>query len=255
LSKFKQKITILWLFLLLLGLIACSKRYHDLPAYLPFNLEGDDNYSVGRFKTSFLAEQMDHFFRGTDPGPIAITTFVSLDNLYATSSFGRIYSEQLLSELVMKGYDVVEIRQGNSIQFLKSEGEYRLTRELDKIRNSVELGGIIVGTYSVSPDRVYINARLLDPNRSLVLSAASVEITKTAEIDKLLRKGGSRTKLERVPFHNLSISPNGFSPFPYSQNVPSWPPINQMPEIGKGGNPMSKKREPLELLPPKDLQK
>jgi TolB-like protein len=246
---------LLLLAVLILFFISCSKRYHDFPPFLPFNLGEEENHSVGRFKTSYLAEQIDHFYRGTDPGPIAVTTFVSLDDLYLTSSFGRIYSEQLLSELVMRGYDVVEIRQGNSIQFLQAEGEYRLTRELEKIKNSVELGGIIVGTYTVSPDRVYLNARLLDPNRSLVLSAASVEITKTAEIERLLRRGGVKSKLERVPFNKLTpynYNNNSFPPalnFPFNHTVPlTRPPLLTEKFTNKG----QQNSNPLNLLPPKD---
>lgn len=191
---------------LLLSTAACSRRYDDMPAYLPFDLEGGDNESVGRFKTSFLAEQIDHYYRGTHPGPLGVTTFVNVDDLYSTSTFGRVVGEQLMSELAMRGFDVVELRHSDALQFLNNEGEFALSREMGTVRRERRLGGIVVGTYVVSPERVYLNARLLDPTSSMILSAASAEMSKTPEIAKLARSGGFGGSLERIPVKHLGLS-------------------------------------------------
>ena len=182
-----------------------SKRYSDLPAYLSTTPKDAPNQSVGRFKTSFLADQIDTFYRGTDPGPIGITTFVNLDDLYSTSSFGRMVAEQLMSELAMKGYDIVELRHSDALQFLSSAGEFALSRQVSAVRPERNLGGVIVGTYVASPERVYLNARLLDPRSSVVLSAGSVEMERTQEIGRLLRAGGFSTTLERIPVKHLGL--------------------------------------------------
>ncbi|MCB0309978.1 MAG: hypothetical protein KDD42_02005, partial [Bdellovibrionales bacterium] len=71
-----------------LVLSGCSKRYHDMPSYWPIPVKQYDNQGVGRFKTAFLVEQIDQYYRGTNPGPIGVTTLVNLDDLYSTSSFG-----------------------------------------------------------------------------------------------------------------------------------------------------------------------
>ena len=92
----------------LVALVGCSKRYHDLPSFSPIPIEDYTNHSVGRFKTTYLAEQIDNYYRGTNPGPIGVTTFVNIDDLNNTSTFGRMYGEQLMSELAMRGYDVIE---------------------------------------------------------------------------------------------------------------------------------------------------
>lgn len=193
----------LFILMSILPFSGCSKRYSDLPAYSPINLRDHTNHSVGRFKTSYLADQIDEYYRGTDPGPIGLTTFVNVDDLYSTSTFGRIVAEQLMSELAMKGYDVVEMRHSDAIQFLSSAGEFALSRNVAAVRPTRDLGGVIVGTYVASPERVYLNARLLDPRTSLVLSAGSVEMEKTREIARLLRGGGIVTSMERIPVKHL----------------------------------------------------
>jgi TolB-like protein len=193
--------------ILLIG--ACSKRYSDLPSFAAYPIKDYPNESVGRFKTSYLAEQFDTFYRGTNPGPIGVTTFVNLDDLYTTSSFGRMLSEQVMSELTMRGYDVIELRHTNALQFLSSAGEFAMSRENGFVRKERELGGIVVGTYVASPERVYLNARLLDPASSKILTAGSVEMEKTDEIAKLLKTGSVKTALERIPVKHI-----GFSSYP-----------------------------------------
>lgn len=176
-----------------------------MPAYLGLNLEGGSNESVGRFKTTYLAQQIDSYYNGVNPGPIGVTTFVNLDDLHSTSSFGRLCGEQLMSELTMLGYDVIELRHSDALHFLVDQGEFALSRDLSFLRQERDLGGIVVGTYGVSPVRVYVNARLLDPSTSRVLSAGSVEMSKTSEIAKLIRGGSVAPTLERVPVKRMGI--------------------------------------------------
>lgn len=199
------QIGIVFLLLVILSLSGCSKRYDDVPTFWPFEYRDYENESVGRFKTSYLAQQIDEFYQGIHPGPIGITTFVNLDDLKTTSSFGRIYGEQLMSELSMRGYDVVELRHADALQFLSNNGEFALSRDVAQVRRERDLGAIIVGTYVVSPVRVYINARLVDPATSKVLSAGSVEMAKTDEIKRLVRGGAFSPTLERIPVKRLGM--------------------------------------------------
>lgn len=198
---------------ILILLAGCSRRYDDVPAYFPFDLETGENKSVGRFKTAYLAEEIDHYYRGTNPGPLGVTTFVNVDDLYSTSTFGRVVGEQLMTELSMRGFDVIELRHSDALQFLNNQGEFALSREMGAVRRERKLGGVVVGTYVLSPERVYLNARLLDPTSSMVLSAASAEMSKSPEIAKLARGGGFTGSLERIPVKHL-----GLSAFPMNLN-------------------------------------
>jgi len=193
-----------------LGIVAvfagCSPRYDDLPAYWPIPTKEYDNYGPGRFKTALLASQIDRHYRGSVPGPIGVTTFVNIDDLYASSTFGRMVGEQLMSELTMKGFDVVELRHSDALQFLDAGGEFALSRETRALRPHRNLAAVVVGTYVVSPERVYVNARLIEPSTSLVLSAGSVEMSKTRELAKLLRGGSIPSSLERIPVKHLGYA-------------------------------------------------
>jgi len=190
----------------LLSVSACSPRYSDVPAYWPFPTGNYENHGPGRFKTALLAAQIDQYYKGAVPGPIGVTTFVNIDDLYASSTFGRMVGEQMMSELAMKGFDVVELRQSDALQFLDTSGEFALSRDARAVRPHRNLAAVVVGTYVVSPERVYVNARLIDPSTALILSAGSVEMSKTKELTKMLRGGSIPGTLERVPVKQLGYA-------------------------------------------------
>ncbi len=200
--------------LILILLSSCSKRYSDLPVYSPLPFGDYTNESVGRFKTSYIVDQIDQHYRGVSPGPIGVTTFVNSDDLYSTSTFGRMYAEQVMSELVMRGFDVIELRHSDALQFMSGKGEFALSRDISSVRPSRELGAVVVGTYVVSPVRVYVNARLIDPSTSVILSSGSVEMSKTTELARMLRGGSFPATLERIPVRHVGI---WSYPMPYGQ--------------------------------------
>jgi TolB-like protein len=199
-------------------MVGCSPRYHDMPEYWPIPNKEYDNYGPGRFKTALLAQQIDKYYRSSSPGPIGVTTFVNIDDLYASSTFGRMVGEQLMSELAMKGFDVVELRHADALQFLDTSGEFALSRDVRAVRPHRNLAAVVVGTYVVSPERVYVNARLIEPSTSLILSAGSVEMSKTRELAKLLRGGSMPGSLERIPVKHLGYANQN----PYEAMRRSW---------------------------------
>ena len=207
---------------MMLCLIGCSRRYSDYPVYTPIDMEDYENHGVGRFKSSYLADQIDHYYRGTNPGPIGVATFVNVDDLYSTSTFGRMYAEQVMSELAMRSYDVVELRHADALQFLVDAGEFALSRDVAMVKRARDLGGIVVGTYAVSPVRVYVNARLIDPASSIVLAAGSVEMSKSQEIARLLRGGAFPATLERIPVKHLGMAAFPFNPFNPQHQSQGW---------------------------------
>ncbi len=238
-----RQVLVLTLIGLLLVLSACNKRYDDLPAGHPLTWYSDEYQGVGRFKTSYLVDQLDEYYRGTNPGPIGVSTFVNVDDLYNSSTFGRVISEQVMSELSMRGFDVVELRHSDAMQFLASDGEFAMSRDVAMVRRERDLGGVLVGTYTISPIRVYLNARLVDPSNSHVVAAGSVEMSKTKEIARLLRGGAFPSTLERIPVKSLNNKSYPMWGNPQAEIINSWEneesavtnmPVPSMPKVVPG---------------------
>ena len=203
--------------------LGCSKRYQDLPVFSALPIRDVENQSVGRFKTSYLADQIHAYFRGNLSGPIAVTTFVDIDNLYETSTFGRLLAEQMMSELSMRGYNIIELRQAEALQIMHDRGEFGLSRDLATLKKNQDLSAIVVGTYTASQGRVYINCRVIDPASSMIASVGSVEMYKSQEIAKLLRSNSFPPTLERIPVRHI-----GYGRVPamhyYPYAPPTWAP-------------------------------
>lgn len=190
---------------LMTGFSGCSpKSLYDKPAISALEHDRKD-YIPGRFDTTFVVDQLDAYYRGTGNGPIGVTTIVNLDDLYASSTFGRMFSEQVISELAMRGFDVVELRHAEALNFLTGTGEFALSRDIRQVRQARDLAGVLVGTYVVSPVRVYVNMRLVDPATSVILAAATTELDKTREIDRMMRGNSMQASLERIPVRHLGL--------------------------------------------------
>lgn len=105
---------------------------------------------------------------------VAVSTFVSLDNLYSTSSLGRYLGEQLLSSLQQSGIEVVEVRKTPGMMVSPHHGEYALSRSMDEISLVQGAQAVVVGTYTMAGQELFVNARLLRNNDNMVLSSASM---------------------------------------------------------------------------------
>jgi TolB-like protein len=117
---------------------------------------------------------------------VAVSTFVSLDNLYATSSLGRYLSEQLLSALQQAGLEVVEVRKAASLMLSASHGEFALSRDMDELSREQAVQAVVVGTYAVAGREIFVNARLLRNEDNRVLSSATLVLPLDAMTEKLL---------------------------------------------------------------------
>ena len=117
---------------------------------------------------------------------VAVSTFVSLDNLYATSSLGRYLGEQLLSALQQAGLEVIEVRKTQGMMVSPYHGEYALSRNMDEIRSVQDAQAVVVGTYAVAGQEVFVNARLLRNDDNRVLSSASLVLPIDAMTASLL---------------------------------------------------------------------
>ncbi|MCI4626380.1 MAG: hypothetical protein L3V56_10520 [Candidatus Magnetoovum sp. WYHC-5] len=161
----------------------------------------DSAYSNDGLGTNYLLEQVDMYSRfNRSEHKLIVTTFMDVSNLRQTSMFGQTIAEQLISGLHMRGYRVVEIRHTKVIKLVEEVGELFLARDnvvpgkAERVvlppdtREDFVGNYVLVGTYQVTPCCVYVNARVVDPFESEVLSVSSFRIPRTPLINELLSK-------------------------------------------------------------------
>jgi TolB-like protein len=134
----------------------------------------------------FIADQLD---RNRDAEsqtkPILVTSFSNLDNLSETTSFGRLLGEQLIHELKVRGWQVVDLRLTKSV-IINQSGEFSLSRDLGRIRESFPAGNVLVGTYSRTTDGVLISARIIDVATGHVQSTAQSRAPRDRFVNNLV---------------------------------------------------------------------
>jgi TolB-like protein len=109
--------------------------------------------------------------------PIMAASFVNIDNLTTSSTFGRIVSEQVASRLAQHGFRIIEIKlRQESVFIKKGQGEFMLSRELKDLGSSREIRAALVGTYAISEHFIFVSARIVRTEDSSVLAGCDYEI-------------------------------------------------------------------------------
>ena len=107
---------------------------------------------------------------------IAAASFVNIDDLSESSSFGRIVSQQLASRLSSHGFQIIEMLLRKSVYIQQQAGELLLSRELKNISKEHNVQAAIVGTYAVGKNSVYVTAKIVDSASSIVMASHDYEL-------------------------------------------------------------------------------
>jgi TolB-like protein len=121
--------------------------------------------------------------------PVLVASFVNLDNLDESSTFGRVVSEQIGSRLNQKGYSTIELKLRTNIFIKEGSGEFLLSREMAEISTKHRAQAVVVGSYAVASSRVYLTARIINVRNGGVLASYDYNIPIGRNTFKMLLKG------------------------------------------------------------------
>lgn len=110
--------------------------------------------------------------------PVLYSTTVNLNDYSNTTNFGRLHGELFASALVQHWQnDLVKmtLRQ-SSAPIIPQQGEFLLSRDVQNLAVDYNAGAVLVSTYSVSIDKVYINLQLINVDYNTVVASASYSI-------------------------------------------------------------------------------
>jgi TolB-like protein len=125
--------------------------------------------------------------------PILVASFVNIDALDESSTFGRVVAEQFASRFKQRNYATIEMKLRTNVFIMEGSGELLLSRELSEISNKHRAQAVVVGTYAVASQRVYLTARVINVSDGRVLSSYDYDIPITSDVFKMLLKGKSKT--------------------------------------------------------------
>ncbi|MCL2524479.1 MAG: FlgO family outer membrane protein [Betaproteobacteria bacterium] len=118
---------------------------------------------------------------------LIVATVVNIDALDKSSTLGRLISEQVAGRFTQAGYRMIEMKFGNAIYMQRNQGELMLTREIDNLAKSYDAQAVVVGTYGVSSDFVYVNLKVIQPGSNVVLAVHDYVLPLDPAVRSLLR--------------------------------------------------------------------
>jgi TolB-like protein len=121
--------------------------------------------------------------------PLLVASFVNIDNLNESSTFGRMVSEQISSRFKQLGYTAIEMKLRTTIFIKEGSGEFLLSRELSDISSKYNANAVVVGTYAIASDRVYLTVRIVNAADSTILASYDYNIPMTRDVVKMLLQG------------------------------------------------------------------
>lgn len=118
--------------------------------------------------------------------PVLAASFVDVDNMGSTSTFGRQVAELLSGGLTRGGYPVLEVKLRNSLFIKENTGELMLSRELHHLSSAHDAQAVLVGTYARGGSYVYVNARIVRTQDSVILGSQNFRLPLNRDINEML---------------------------------------------------------------------
>ena len=106
---------------------------------------------------------------------VLYSTTVDLNDYSQTTNFGRLQAESLATALIQHWQnDLVKmtLRQ-SSTPIIPQQGEFLLSRDIRALAVDFNAGAVLVSTYSVAIDKVYMNVQLINVDYNTVVAAVS----------------------------------------------------------------------------------
>jgi TolB-like protein len=119
--------------------------------------------------------------------PVLVASFVDVDNLDSSSTFGRITSEQIASKLSQSGYPVIELKLRNNVFIKEQSGEFILSRELVNLSTEHDAQAVLAGTYAVGTNSVWVTSKLIRTTDGVILSSYDYVLPMGPDTRALLR--------------------------------------------------------------------
>jgi hypothetical protein len=130
---------------------------------------------------------------------ILVSTLLNVDDLYKTSSFGRIVSDQIASAFHNSGYRIIGMEMPIDLFVMEKGGSLKLSDETKEILKPYHAAVIVGGVYAAGKKNTYVSLRIVDIKTKNVISSTDFSVPMGPDAKKLLESkavgsAGSRSE-------------------------------------------------------------
>jgi len=90
------------------------------------------------------------------------------------------------ARFAQQGRAMVELKLRHTMYMRRTEGELALTREIAEVARQHNARAILLGSYGLSGDMVFVNLKVVQPGNNLVLAAYDYALPLNREVRSLL---------------------------------------------------------------------
>ncbi|WP_162045819.1 FlgO family outer membrane protein [Vibrio taketomensis] len=165
-----------WLSLVpVLVLTACaySPIYNGKEPYAgsQFMLMDSPRHTLDFFVESLTEELVQSNTSVSARTPIAVTSFVDLQNMDATNWLGNSVSEGFIYQFQRRGFKVVDYKTTGSIQ-VTQQGDFAFSRDWKDLAKEQDIQYVLTGTMLRQEGGVLVNARVVGMQSRIVVASA-----------------------------------------------------------------------------------
>ena len=179
---------------ILMGMAGCAKKTAPATSThreVAFTLPDPQPYSNLLESSYAAADTLGRGlrFRGLSLDESILTaSFANIDDLTESSTLGRIVSEQIASRLAQHGFKIVEVKlRQESIFIEEGKGEFLLSREVMSLGETRGAHAVLVGTYAVSKNFIFISVRVVRTEDNSVVAGYDYELPNDSTTRSMLR--------------------------------------------------------------------
>ncbi len=124
---------------------------------------------------------------------VVVSSFVNVDELKQTSSFGRIVASQIATAFFNSGYQIKSIELPTEFFVQSIDGFVQLSPETRAALEKQGASALIVGVFAPARNTAYVTARMIDVDSKKIISSTDFAVPMGMDARVLLksRKAGS----------------------------------------------------------------
>lgn len=169
--------------LLMASLSACSWLQPILPKKPPLDADMSELVREATERMLSNSPQLQQY------NPLIAASFVNIDSLTESSTFGRLLSELFASSMTREGFSVREVKMRDSLFIEEHVGELILSREVQRLTSVHSARAVLLGTYAVGRTHVYVSVRVVRASDSMVMGVTDLSLPLNANVMSLLGSG------------------------------------------------------------------
>jgi len=153
----------------------------------PIDSENLENHSLNAIVQGLAFQMLGNSVFVNHETPIAMASFVNLNDLESTSWLGNLISESFIYEFQRHGLIVVDFKTTGFFR-VTSEGDFVFSRDWKELPDNQIIDYVVTGTLLEQKDGFIVNARMIGMISHVVVASAQTFIPRWA-IGEMLPKG------------------------------------------------------------------